>query len=243
MMIKMTFKPLKKYLPVAPLALLVLAATVAGSLVVAQRAQAGADDREVKNVVLTAFNTSSTFGAIEHISGSTKTPPSEDLSVPLKKNDVEAARERARVTLSGIFAPNCTVCALTAKGADEGITAEGDGVYRIVASGMRDVDWRQVTINGDNASVTVAATTWIKTISRNEFGKVEVQTPTEGRVKIFTLAKQNGHWVITNIVQDQVATGELPVNKRPDNAAKPGEGTPAKPSITPQGGVKDTSVQ
>lgn len=234
---------LKKIAFYAPLAILTGLVVVGGSVLTAQRAQAGADDREIKDIVQTAFNTSVAFGKVDHIVGNTNTNPTEDLSVGLGKNDVAAAREHAHVTMQRLFASKCSVCSNLAAGVDEGLTAEENGVYRIVAGGIKDVEWRQVTINGDTAAVTLAATTWVKTISRNEFGKVEVQTPTEGKVQIFTLVRENGHWGITSIAQDQVATAALTVNQRPNNAAQPGDGIPGKPATTPQGGVKDTSAQ
>ncbi len=84
--------------------------------------------------------------------------------------------------------------------------------------------------------------TRLKTISRNEFDKVEVQTPQDGEVKVFTLTKINGHWAISNILTDQLAANDLPVNKRPAAAATKGADIPAKPVVTPLGGVKDPNV-
>ncbi len=242
----LSFNPITKR-PLVLVPSLLLAVIVIGTATFAwnQHTQAAVDDHEIKDVVTIAFNPSVSFGKIDHIAGNVHQDPSENLDIALGKNDVDSAREQARLTLTSISSAKCAVCSQVTRGVDEGITGEANGVYRIVASGMRDVDWRQVTMNGDTASVTVAATTWIKTVSRNEFGKIEIQTPTEGGVKIFTLARENGHWVITNMVVDQLATNDLPVNKRPATPAAVGDSIPAKPTVgdTTQPGVKDPSVR
>ncbi len=226
---------------------ILLAVVVVGTATFAwnQHTQAAVDDREIKDVVTTAFNPSVSFGKIDHIAGNLRQGPSENLGIALGKNDVDAAREQARLALGRISSAKCVVCSQVAKGVDAGITGEANGVYRIVAGGIKDVDWRQVTINGDTASVTVAATTWIKTISRDEFGKVNIDTPTEGGVKIFTLARENGHWVITNMLVDQLATNALPINKRSATPAPAGASIPAKSAAdeAAQPQVKDPSVK
>jgi hypothetical protein len=243
---KLTFTPfLKRPFTLIPSVLLAVAVLGFAAFAWNQHTQAAVDDREIKDAVTIAFNPSVSFGRIDHIAGASRQTPPENLGVALGKNDVDAAREQARLTLTSISSAKCVVCSQVAKGVDDGITGEANGVYRIIAGGMRDVNWRQITVSGDTASVTVAATTWIKTISRNEFGKVNIDTPTEGGVKIFTLARENGHWVITNMVVDQLATNDLPANKGSNAPAAVGYSIPGKPASNDAAAphVKDPSVQ
>jgi hypothetical protein len=42
------------------------------------------------------------------------------------------------------------------------LQAEGKGTFRALAWAVRDVDWRQILLNGQTASVTVSMTLWSK---------------------------------------------------------------------------------
>ena len=230
-----------KHLRYASFALVAAGVFVAGACLITQRVDAAADDREIKEIVMIAFNPSVSFGKIEHISGTVKSGPSSSLSDKLADNDVETARKNAKSTLARISHPDCVVCAMSAQGVDDGLTGEAKGFFRIVDSGTKDVEWQQVTIGENTAAVTVSATSWIKTISRDEFGNVNESAPVDGAVKIFNLTKMNGHWVITNIVTDQIATDNLEINKKQPSEAQKAKSIPNKPLVSPQGGAKSTN--
>ena len=211
-----------------------------------QNTYAEVNSNEIKDVVLKAFNPTISFGIIKHTEGDRKKSPSANLSNKLNHDDVETSRIDARKTMSNIFDPNCVSCAMMAKGIEDGLTGEENGYFRVLDGGLKDINWQQLIINRDTASVTVSVTSWSKIVSKDEFGNTTINNPTGGSVKIFSLKKYKGHWVITNFVIDQVATSNLSINQNINSSGQTTDqklptAIPKKQIIVPSGGTKQTN--
>ncbi len=171
-----------------------------------QRKLSTADTNAIKQVVLTAFNASSELVVLP---GATANPEQKPTAT-----QIETARTHARNIFNSIYAPTYQDGQTTASIVDSTIVHEGDGYERALQAGVRDIDWRDIhLVNSNTASVTIAATAWSRLVYFDMQGKSSTFNPVEGRVEIYTLAKINGHWLITNIVIDAAASSKLPVNQ------------------------------
>lgn len=189
--------------------------------------QQAADEQAAKDVVLTAFGASVREVVLPNTPasfGSTKVTT----KLAAATLDITTAKGQAQALFNSVYAPNCNACKGIVAGTYKSIEGQANGRYRALGWGVRDVEWRQVLVNGQEASVTLAATLWSKVQYIDEFGKLNTVTPTGGLVKIYTLNKINGHWLVTNQVQDDLAANSLPVNQ-----VKPNGKTGAPPANEP----------
>jgi hypothetical protein len=184
---------------------LILVLFVIGGIRLSSRVEAAIDETAIKNVVLAAFTAPSALVILPH--------PNENFSVPIASADISTSHGHAQGVLTSIYSANCATCQNITSGIDRAITAQANGRFRALGAGIKDIDWRQIVVNDNTASVTLAATLWSKVKFRDEFNKEHVVTPTAGFVEIFTLNKVGSNWVIMNQVQDDVSAGDLPVNK------------------------------
>lgn len=183
-----------------------------------------ADETAVENVVLTAFsaperavvlpNTPVSFGATKLTAKMAAVAPA-----------IAMAETQAQNLFYNIYAPNCDSCKSLVANTYKSLEGQARGRYRALGWGVRDVQWRQVLINGQSASVTMSATLWSKLQYLDQFGNLHTVIPTEGLVKIYTLDKINGRWLVSNEVQDDAAASSLPVNN-----VKPNGKTGAPPA-------------
>lgn len=147
---------------------------------------------------------------------------------PLAASPAElgVAQSRAHALFDSVYSTACAPCQIESSKAIQTLQAEGQGTFRALASQVRDVVFQQVLLNGDTASVVMSYTLWSKVQYVNEYGQLNTVTPTGGDVMIYTLAKVNGNWLITNQVPDDVAASSLPINQQKPNAV-PAGGPPA----------------
>lgn len=199
---------------------------------VSQHVQASADESALKKVVLDAFTAPSVLVVVPNVP--------EDLSVSLPAAAIENSRGQAKKMLTTIYDPSCLTCQNITEGIDKSIAAQTKGQFRALGAGIRDIEWRQVVVNDNSVSVTLAGTLWSKVKFKDETNKTTVVTPTAGFVEIFTLKKVDGNWVITNQVQDDVEAGALAVNQsrtmKNSQAETPPPGLPQPskgPRVTP----------
>jgi hypothetical protein len=209
---------------------LVLMLLVIGGFSLSSKVEAAIDETAIKNVVLAAFTAPSALVVPPH--------PIEDFSMPIATSEISVARGHAHDILTNIYSTSCITCQNIKDGIDKSIAAQSKGRFRALGAGIKDMDWRQIVVNGNSASVTLAATLWSKVKFRDEFNKEHVVTPTAGFVEIFTLNKVGSNWVIVNQVQDDISASELPVNKttvdHTNNTPPAGQPQPTYgPQITP----------
>jgi hypothetical protein len=179
---------------------------ILGTQVYAHVQQAN-DETAIKGIVLTAFGASVRAVVVPHtpaIFATTK--------LAAAQSDVAIAQTQAHALFNSIYDAHCIPCQSIAKGTYQSIAGETGGRYRALGWGVRDIEWRQILVNGQTASVTLAATLWSKVQYVDEFGKLHTVTPTEGLVKIYNLYNIGNRWLITNQVQDDVAGSSLPIN-------------------------------
>jgi hypothetical protein len=100
------------------------------------------------------------------------------------------------------------------------VEAQSQGHFRALGGGIRDIHWHSILIHGDEASVTVDATLWSRVKYSDEFGKIHIVTPTTGYVKVYTLHKINGQWLVSSAVDDDLQAGQLSINQQPPNQVK-----------------------
>jgi len=142
---------------------------------------------------------------------------------------IAIAETQAQNLFGNIYAPNCATCKSLASNTYKSINGQAQGRYRALGWGVHDIEWRQVVIDGQSASITIAATLWSKLQYIDQFGKLNTVTPTEGLVQIYTLDKINGRWLVSNEVQDDAAANSLPVNN-----VKPNGQTGGAPPVNEQ---------
>jgi len=185
------------------------------------------DETSIKGIVLTAFSASVRAVVLPHTPAIFTTT-----KLSAAQPDVAIAQTQAHTLFNSIYDTHCIPCQSIAKGTYQSIAGETGGRYRALGWGVRDIDWRLVLINGQTASVTLAATLWSRVQYIDEFDKLHTVTPTEGLVKIYTLNKSGTKWLITNQVQDEVAGSRLPINNYKPNRQ---DGPPPSGQPVPKG--------
>jgi hypothetical protein len=203
--------PLRPWLLSGLLALAL--AILLGTQAYAQIQQAN-DEADVKQVVLRAAGASLQAVVLPHTRDNYAAAINE-LAAP--QVDLTVALNQAHSLFNSVYAPECVPCQTEANKTYQTIQSEGKGAFRALAWGVRDVDWRQVLLNGQTASVTLSVTLWSKVQYLDEYGKLNTVTPTGGEVIIFSLTQTGANWLITNQVPDSVATSSLPVNQQKPN--------------------------
>jgi hypothetical protein len=73
---------------------------------------------------------------------------------------------------------------------------EKGGEVRYLAAGVRDIDFADVTINGDVAQVQVTATVWAKLAQVQEGGDQVIANPENEMIYDITLEKVDGRWLV-----------------------------------------------
>jgi hypothetical protein len=192
-------------------------------------AQQASDVAAIEQVVLTAAGAS--LQAV--VTPNTRTDYTTAVkALAASQSDLSVAQTQAHALFNSVYAPACVPCQSEASKTYQTLQAEGKGTFRALAWKISDVDWRQVLLNGQTASVTVSMTLWSKVQYVDEFGKLNTVTPTGGEVIIYSLAQSGANWLITNEVPDDVAASSLPINQQKPNGQTEGppadQPTPAK---------------
>jgi hypothetical protein len=208
-----------------------------GNQVYAQVQQTN-DSTAIKQVVLTAAGASLRAVVVPHTQASYATAISPMKALAATTTDLAVAQVQAHTLFNSVYDLRCIPCQLEASKTYQTLQSEGKGQFRALAWSVRDVDWREVLLNGQTASVTLAVTLWSEVQYVDEFGKLNTVTPTGGEVIIYALAKIGTSWLITNQVPDDVATSSLLVNQ-----VKPNGQTGGPPAGEPSPVKKDQKVK
>jgi hypothetical protein len=154
--------------------------------------------------------------------------------------DLSAAQAQAHALFNSVYAPACVPCQTQASKTYETLQAQEKGTFRALAWKVSDVDWRQVMLDGQTASVTVSMTLWSKVQYVDEYGKLNTVTPIGGEVMIYSLDQFGGNWLITNQVSDSVAASNLPINQQKPSGqtGDPPAGQPTPVKINPTAAPK-----
>jgi hypothetical protein len=108
--------------------------------------------------------------------------------------DLSAAQAQAHALFNSVYAPACVPCQTQASKTYETLQAQEKGTFRALAWKVSDVDWRQVMLDGQTASVTVSMTLWSKVQYVDEYGKLNTVTPIGGEVMIYSLDQFGYCW-------------------------------------------------
>jgi hypothetical protein len=187
-----------------------------GNQVYAQVQQAN-DEAAIKQVVLTAAGAPLQAVVVPHTLASYEGVASPSTALAATQADLATAQTQAHILFNSVYDAKCIPCQTEMNKTYQTLQGEGKGIFRALAWEVRDVEWRQVLLNGQTASVTLAATLWSKVQYIDEYGKLNTVTPTGGEVTICSLAKTGANWLITNKVVDDTATSNLPVNQAKPN--------------------------
>jgi hypothetical protein len=196
----------------------VLAITLAVLLTNQVQAHSQRDDdtRTIENIVTTAMVTpaSITVGNPASLNLSKNSIGSIN-TLRQTSTNISLAISKSHAIFSSIYSPSCSGCQILASNIDTSLAAEAKGQFHALGGGIRDIQWRQVLIDGSTASVTVSATIWSQYAYLDQQSKVQIDTPVGGYVYIYALTKSNGQWLITNQVEDNGAENTLSINQHP----------------------------
>jgi hypothetical protein len=166
------------------------------------RFQRDSDMQAIKDVVTTAMVTPVSI-TVGNLAPFNQLPGSiTPASLQQTNINVSLARANAHAIFSRIYAPGCSDCWIFASNIDTSLVAETKGQFHGLGGGIRDIEWRQVLIDGSTASVTIAATMWSRYAYLDQQGNVQINTPTGQYLTTYTLTKIATHWLITNQLED-----------------------------------------
>lgn len=211
--------------------LLALALVIFMGQQVFAQVQRANDEAAIKKVVLRAFGASLEAVVVPNtLADYSQKVGKQAKALVAAQSDLAVAKTNAETMFDGIYDTKCVPCKDTAGKTLKTLQSEGNGTFRALAWGVHDIGWVQMIINDTTASVTLSGTLWSKVQYLNEKGKLKTLTPTGGEVIIYSLAKTDAGWLITNQVPDDVSTSNLPINKQTPNGQS---GTPPADEPTP----------
>ncbi len=206
-------RPPRVFLLVWGLALVLLIAAII--LLVSQVApQAQANDPEIKQVVQTAFEAPVRFVVLPNTPSSFSDAQLAFSPKALVANpsDIATATDTARSKFNQIYSPDCTNCQAIVNTTMGTITGQSSGRFRALDWNVRDLQWLNIDVNGETATVRMSGTSSSK-VQYVSQGKGSIVNPVQGLVKVYTLKKVDGHWQIINEVNDDAAASKLPINQ------------------------------
>jgi hypothetical protein len=198
-------------------------------------AQLAKDIKNIKSVVTEAFIAPQTLTVIPEqmgsiaVSSSATIAPALDASVKLQasQNMIAFAHTRTQNRFNHIYAADSLVGKSLYGKIQTAIDAQSKGRFRALGGGIRNIHWRQVLVNGSQASVTVDAIVWARVKYSDESGMIHIAKPTAGYVKVFTLKKISDQWFVETQLDDDLQSAQMSINQiaNPTPAITPTQST------------------
>lgn len=173
------------------------------------------DTAAIKNVVTDAFAATDTLVVVPDIPAAINalTPArvsislNDAVSIKATTQSIALARSRAQNSFKHSFTPNSAIGKQLSQELLQTIDAQSKGDMRALGGGIRDIHWHSISVNGDDASVTVDATLWSRLKYNDEFGKTHITAPASSLTKDYTLRRINGQWLVSSVVDDTLQEG------------------------------------
>ena len=189
-----------------------------------ENAQLVENNNEIKSVVTEAFASTVTLLVIPETTtgmstnslalapATTAVNLSDTVAMTASPQAISVAHSRVQNRFNAFFMTSSLIGKKLYAELQDTVQGQSQGRYRALGGGIRDIHWRTILINGDQASVTVDATLVSRVKYSDEKGETHIVTPTTGYVKIFSLQQINGHWLVSDVVNDDLQADQLLVN-------------------------------
>ncbi|SRR5579883_78453 len=157
------------------------------------------DEQAIENVIVQAGTAKDSLAIAD-------TPAA---GAPLGSIDAANVQRRASALLSSMYAPSSPLLSARMSQVQHGLDMQRGGGFRMLAGGIRDVNFESITITGTVASAHLTFVNWIVDAVRQDDGRLLQFNPSNKMLEDVHLIKTPQGWRITSDV-GQFAPGSEP---------------------------------
>ncbi len=157
------------------------------------------DEQAIENVIVQAGTAKDSLAIAD-------TPAA---GAPLGSIDAANVQRRASALLSSMYSPSSPLLSARMSQVQHGLDMQRGGGFRMLAGGIRDVNFESITITGTVASAHLTFVNWIVDAVRQDDGRLLQFNPSNKMLEDVHLIKTPQGWRITSDV-GQFAPGSEP---------------------------------